>query len=211
MNHFFRLNCPVDDSTNEITKKPFDDFNKAQEEILLQNRHLNSTVITSVNEENSNSNNNLEELDNESEEKSVSSSTTFSNSNSIDENGLTIEMAIQRFEHDYANFKSDRITNLEHSMLSTSSSTSSLGTASKASSSKTFQNQTNDSIKQKSYSILNDLKFRKGLQNLREKLLRANSLAREANSLCKELNRPLKFRTTLQIPPLNLTLNRKKE
>ena len=62
-------------------------------------------------------------------------------------------MAIQRFEHDYANFKSDRITNLEHSMLSTSSSTSSLGTASKTSSSKTFQNQTNDSIKQKSYSI----------------------------------------------------------
>jgi kinesin family protein 13 len=210
MNHFFRLNCPADDLANEITKKSFDDYNKAQEEILLQNRHISSNIITSANEENSN-NNNLEEIENETEEKSVSSSTTFSNSNSIDENGLTIEMAIQKFEHDYANFKSDRITNLDHSMLSNSSSTSSLGMTNRNSSSKSFQNQTNDSNRQKSYSILNDLKFRKGLQTLREKLLRANSLAREANSLCKELNRPLKFRTTLQIPPTNLTPNRKKD
>lgn len=50
---------------------------------------------------------------------------------------------------------------------------------------------------------------RKGLITLREQLLHANSLIREANSICKEMNLDLRFSVTLKIPAKNLTPNRK--
>lgn len=50
--------------------------------------------------------------------------------------------------------------------------------------------------------------FRKGLKLLRGKLLRTNSLVREANSLCKEISLATRFSVTLQIPAYNLTPHR---
>lgn len=52
---------------------------------------------------------------------------------------------------------------------------------------------------------------RKGLLMLREQLLHANSLAREANSICKEINEKIRFSVTLRIPAKNLMPNRKRE
>jgi kinesin family protein 13 len=219
MNHFFRLNCPVNEreqlANNSSSllqiknNKSFDDFNRAQEEILLQSRSLMGSDLANGTHQQTNDPNSSQEdteVVDETEEKSVSSSTTFSNSNSIDENGLSLEMAIQKFEQDYANLKSDRLANLDVTsslMLSTTCSSNS----SSANGSKISTPNTN--IKPANKSFVNDLQFRKGLQKLREKLLRANSLAREANSLCKEMNKPLKFRVTLQIPAANLTPNRR--
>ncbi len=63
-----------------------------------------------------------------------------------------------------------------------------------------------------SFSSLEDYtatQTRKGLKTLREQLLNANSLAREANSICKELNESLRFSVTLRIPAKNLMPNRK--
>lgn len=53
------------------------------------------------------------------------------------------------------------------------------------------------------------IQTRKGLITLREQLLHANSLIREANSICKEMNLDLRFSVTLRIPAKNLTPNRK--
>ena len=47
------------------------------------------------------------------------------------------------------------------------------------------------------------------MAKLREDILRANGLAREANNFAEELERPTRFSVTLQIPPQNLSPNRK--
>jgi len=63
-----------------------------------------------------------------------------------------------------------------------------------------------------SFSSLEDYmatQTRKGLKTLREQLISANSLAREANYICNELNERLKFSVTLRIPAKNLAPNRK--
>lgn len=96
INHIFRLNCPAGSSpTVEASSglkhvKSVTDFSKAQDEIILQRNKSNQA--------NGSDNNSVDE-----ENKSLSS--TFSNSNSIDENGMALELAIQKFEQDYANNK----------------------------------------------------------------------------------------------------------
>lgn len=57
--------------------------------------------------------------------------------------------------------------------------------------------------------ICRDESFKRSLAKLREDIIRANGLAREANFLAEELNRSTKFSVTLQIPPQNLSPNRK--
>ena len=54
-----------------------------------------------------------------------------------------------------------------------------------------------------------DETFKRSLAKLREDILRANGLAREANNFAEELGRPTRFSVTLQIPPQNLSPNRK--
>ncbi len=68
------------------------DFNKAQEEVFLQNKvqHLNLTTNDA----------DTSSLTNSADDENKSLSSTFSNSNSIDENGVALELAIQKFEHD---------------------------------------------------------------------------------------------------------------
>ena len=55
-----------------------------------------------------------------------------------------------------------------------------------------------------------DENFRRSLAQLREDIVRANALAREANVLAEELGKQTRFSVTLQIPPANLSPNRKR-
>jgi len=55
-----------------------------------------------------------------------------------------------------------------------------------------------------------DEQFRRSLTQLREDIVRANALAREANVLSEELGKQTRFSVTLQIPPANLSPNRKR-
>ncbi|XP_019632740.1 PREDICTED: kinesin-like protein KIF13A isoform X8 [Branchiostoma belcheri] len=52
--------------------------------------------------------------------------------------------------------------------------------------------------------------FRQGLAKLREEIVKANALVREANSLAQELEKMTEFHVTLQIPASNLSPNRKR-
>ena len=52
--------------------------------------------------------------------------------------------------------------------------------------------------------------FKRGLAKLREDIVRANVLAREANFLSQEMGRETSFSVTLQIPGHNLTPNRRR-
>lgn len=54
-----------------------------------------------------------------------------------------------------------------------------------------------------------DEMFRRSIGQLKEDILRANSLVQEANFLSEEMGRLTKFSVTLQIPPENLSPNRK--
>ncbi|KAJ8964375.1 hypothetical protein NQ317_003092 [Molorchus minor] len=52
--------------------------------------------------------------------------------------------------------------------------------------------------------------FRRSIGQLKEDILRANSLVKEASFLAEEMGRQTKFSVTLQIPPANLSPNRRK-
>lgn len=64
-----------------------------------------------------------------------------------------------------------------------------------------------------SSAIMNDIfrddTFKRSLASLREDILRANGLVREANNFAEELGLHTRFSVTLQIPPQNLSPNRK--
>lgn len=51
--------------------------------------------------------------------------------------------------------------------------------------------------------------FNRSLGQLKTDILRANALVQEANFLAEEMGRQTKFSVTLQIPPANLSPNRK--
>ena len=53
-----------------------------------------------------------------------------------------------------------------------------------------------------------DDSFKQGLSKLREEIVVANRLVREANYLAVEMGQPTSFSVTLQIPPHKLTPNR---
>ncbi|XP_070822271.1 kinesin-like protein KIF13A isoform X1 [Chaetodon trifascialis] len=52
--------------------------------------------------------------------------------------------------------------------------------------------------------------FRQSLSRLREQVVKANTLVREANFLAEEMNRLTDYQVTLQIPAANLSANRKR-
>lgn len=51
--------------------------------------------------------------------------------------------------------------------------------------------------------------FRQSLARLREQVVKANTLVREANFLAEEMNKLTDYQVTLQIPAANLSANRK--
>lgn len=51
--------------------------------------------------------------------------------------------------------------------------------------------------------------FRQSLAKLREQLVKANTLVREANFLAEEMSKLTDYQVTLQIPATNLSANRK--
>ncbi|XP_026473795.1 kinesin-like protein KIF13B [Ctenocephalides felis] len=55
-----------------------------------------------------------------------------------------------------------------------------------------------------------DEMFRRSLGQLKDDILKANSLVQEANFLAEEMERKTKFSVTLQIPPANLSPNRRR-
>ncbi|XP_053690029.1 kinesin-like protein KIF13B [Sabethes cyaneus] len=55
-----------------------------------------------------------------------------------------------------------------------------------------------------------DEMFKRSLGQLKTDIVRANSLVQEANVLAEEMNKQTKFSVTLQIPPANLSPNRKR-
>jgi kinesin family protein 13 len=57
--------------------------------------------------------------------------------------------------------------------------------------------------------LFRDESFKRSLSKLREDLARANALAREANIITEQMEKPIKYTVTLQIPPQNLSPNRK--
>lgn len=54
-----------------------------------------------------------------------------------------------------------------------------------------------------------DETFKRSLGQLKADILKANALVQEANHLAEEMVRNTKFSVTLQIPPANLSPNRK--
>lgn len=54
-----------------------------------------------------------------------------------------------------------------------------------------------------------DETFKRSLGQLKADIIKANALVHEANVLAEEMNRNTKFSVTLQIPPANLSPNRK--
>uniref|UniRef100_A0A8C5N4C2 Kinesin family member 13A n=1 Tax=Leptobrachium leishanense TaxID=445787 RepID=A0A8C5N4C2_9ANUR len=55
-----------------------------------------------------------------------------------------------------------------------------------------------------------DEMFRQSLSKLREQIVKANTLVREANFLAEEMNKCTDYQVTLQIPAVNLSANRKR-
>lgn len=51
--------------------------------------------------------------------------------------------------------------------------------------------------------------FRRSLGQLKEDIVRANAFVQEANFLAEVMGRQTKFSVTLQIPPANLSPNRR--
>ena len=51
--------------------------------------------------------------------------------------------------------------------------------------------------------------FKQSLCKLREEVVKANALVREANFLAEEMGKHTEFHVTLQIPAANLTPNRR--
>lgn len=51
--------------------------------------------------------------------------------------------------------------------------------------------------------------FKRSLKQLKTDIMRANSFVKEANFLAEEMGKQTKFSVTLQIPPANLSPNRK--
>jgi hypothetical protein len=88
--------------------------------------------------------------------------------------------------------------------MSTSSSSSSIGQPIY----NLIQNSKLLNITQKMETNYN-IQVTNGFRKLRDQLLVAHSLAREANSICKELDMNLRFSVTLHTPARNLTPNHK--
>lgn len=57
--------------------------------------------------------------------------------------------------------------------------------------------------------VRRDELFRQSLSRLREQVVKANTLVREANFLAEEMNTLTDYQVTLQIPAANLSANRK--
>ena len=57
--------------------------------------------------------------------------------------------------------------------------------------------------------VFRDELFRQSLSRLREQVVRANTLVREANFLSEEIGKQTDYQVTLQIPAANLSANRK--
>lgn len=57
--------------------------------------------------------------------------------------------------------------------------------------------------------VCRDELFRQSLSRLREQVVKANTLVREANFLAEEMNVLTDYQVTLQIPAANLSTNRK--
>ncbi|XP_063779292.1 kinesin-like protein KIF13A isoform X4 [Pseudophryne corroboree] len=55
-----------------------------------------------------------------------------------------------------------------------------------------------------------DVLFRQSLSKLREQIVKANTLVREANFLAEEMSKCTDYQVTLQIPAVNLSANRKR-
>lgn len=51
--------------------------------------------------------------------------------------------------------------------------------------------------------------FKRSLGQLKNDIMRANALVQEANFLAEEMEKKTKFSVTLQIPPANLSPNRR--
>lgn len=56
---------------------------------------------------------------------------------------------------------------------------------------------------------IRDELFRQSLSRLREQVVKANTLVREANFLAEEMCKQTDYQVTLQIPATNLSANRK--
>lgn len=59
------------------------------------------------------------------------------------------------------------------------------------------------------FACLRDELFRQSLSRLREQVVRANTLVREANFLSEEMGKHTDYQVTLQIPAAHLSANRK--
>ncbi len=187
VNHFFRLNCPTGSHLNENNKlkcsPSVTDFKRAQEEVLIHEKVNNRLVNKDGND--------VPSIYDEDESKSMSP--TMSNSNSIDENVSAFESAIHKMEQDFQSVRLNTMDTLSSSSTSSFNRLTNLG---------------NQKINQVSSA---DFHFRIGLQKLKEKLLHAHAMAREANKICQDMSKYLRFCVTLQIPPYNLTSTRDKE
>ncbi|XP_050097120.1 kinesin-like protein KIF13A isoform X2 [Anopheles aquasalis] len=71
-------------------------------------------------------------------------------------------------------------------------------------------NTPNAQLRVEKWAQERDEMFKRSLGQLKTDIVRANALVQEANVLAEELNKQTKFSVTLQIPPANLSPNRKR-
>ncbi|XP_039444480.1 kinesin-like protein KIF13B isoform X3 [Culex pipiens pallens] len=71
-------------------------------------------------------------------------------------------------------------------------------------------NTPNAQLRVEKWAQERDEMFKRSLGQLKTDIVRANSLVQEANVLAEEMNKQTKFSVTLQIPPANLSPNRKR-
>ncbi|XP_055619587.1 kinesin-like protein KIF13A isoform X2 [Toxorhynchites rutilus septentrionalis] len=71
-------------------------------------------------------------------------------------------------------------------------------------------NTPNAQLRVEKWAQERDEMFKRSLGQLKTDIVRANALVQEANVLAEEMNKQTKFSVTLQIPPANLSPNRKR-
>lgn len=115
------------------------------------------------------------------------------------------QRALQRQRQEYERHFQQLRSSMVLSPMSPSSSFSSLDMSNRS-----LRSSAGGSGRSERWAQEKDEHFRRSLAQLREDIVRANALAREANVLSEELGKQTRFSVTLQIPPANLSPNRKR-
>ncbi|XP_071504445.1 kinesin-like protein KIF13A [Diadema antillarum] len=194
--HFFRINCPRPPgvgSSGTTTPEPAApavtesfDFDYAQNEVMMQELH-NDPVQAAMK--------------------------LLEDQHQKDKEGALTKQK-EAYERELEALKKQLLPPKSPSVSSSSSSNQPSGTEEPGRMEEETQSQPDNSLpvmdRYEEWSEDRDDMFRQSLAKLREDVVKANALVREANFLGEEMGKHTEFRVTLQIPACNLTPNRKR-